>query len=714
MVSRLVEHLDGFDIRVVTFEESGAESFDRATEVSVRRVRRSRIPKASNLRLNARGIREGLAFRPDVVLSAHIIVAPAARAIRRATGTPYVQYLHGNELAVRARLSRFAVTRAAANIAVSAYTRELAIATGADPATAVVIPPGVDLPAPAKPNRDRRPTLLTVARLLPRYKGHDVVMKALPRIKASVPDVAWVIVGDGPLRGELVELAAAQGVSESVVFAGAVPDRERDEWFDRAHVFVMPSRLPPEGTGGDGFGIVYLEAGAHGMPVVAGNVAGPVDAVVDGKTGLLVDPTDDVAVADAVSDLLTHSRKAETLGRAGAARAKDFAWRKIAARVEEVLVRVSERPRVVLVSDSEEFGGAELSLASLAGGMAESLDLVALVGDRCAEETRRRLVRAGARLRTIQGLRRRCTPTGFVRLLAALRAQRPALVHVNCSDQGGLMAPILAAWLMRLPVLATVRLVSPGRKRWRERISTWILRRADAVIAVSNSVASYLARGGIEATVVYNGVSLPEQRPDAREFLGIGADEFVVGGLGRLHRQKGWDLLCRASRSVIERVPEATFVVIGEGAERAALEALPECGSVRFAGHREDAAALLSAFDVLAVPSRFEGFGRVAAEGMLAGVPVVASSVDGLPEVVGDCGVLVPPEDPESLAEALVRLAEDPGRRSEHAEAGRRRAQERFGVGTMVERTREVYARLGVPGPLKARSGRSARIPWQR
>lgn len=360
---------------------------------------------------------------------------------------------------------------------------------------------------------------------------------------------------------------------------------------------------------------------------------------------------------------------------------------------------VEDRPRVAMISDSEGFGGAELSLASLAEGMAENIDLLVLVGDRAAGETRRRLERAGASVRTVRGLRRRCTFAGFVRLVAALRTLRPALVHVNCTDQGGGLAPILAAWLLRRRVLATLRLVSPERAHWRELVSAWVLRRADAVIAVSESVSRYLADNGVESTVVYNGVALPEQRPDARQSLDLGVEAFVIGGLGRLHRQKGWDLLCRASTLVRERVPEATFVVIGEGPERAALEGLSECGPIRFAGHREDAPALLSAFDILVVPSRWEGFGRVAAEAMLASVPVVASTADGLPEVLGECGVLVPPERPELLAEAVIALAEHPDRRAELGRMGRRRAEERFGVGQMIERTREVYAGLlGVPG----------------
>ena len=339
VVSRLVENFERFEVRVVALGQPGAESFDRSAGLEVIRTPQSRIPKTTNLLLNAGGVRAALRFRPDVVLVAHIIVAPAAALIRRASGAPFVQYLHGHEVAVRPRLTRFAVARAAATIAVSSYTRRLAADVGADVARVHRISPGVDLPSGRRAERDGRPTVLTLARLTARYKGHDVLIRALPRIKASVPEAALVIVGDGPLRDELAELARDQGVAESTVFAGSVADDERDAWLDRAHVFAMPSRLPPGGMGGEGFGIVYLEAGAHSLPVVAGNVAGAVDAVVDGETGLLVDPSDPRAVADAISELLLDREKADALGRAGAARASDFAWPKIAARIEDLLLR---------------------------------------------------------------------------------------------------------------------------------------------------------------------------------------------------------------------------------------------------------------------------------------------------------------------------------------------------------------------------------------
>ena len=105
----------------------------------------------------------------------------------------------------------------------------------------------------------------------------------------------------------------------------------------------MPSRLPALG-GGEGFGIVYLEAGARGLPVVAGNVGGALDAVVDGETGVLVEPTDPTAVAKAAVELLRSPERAARMGHNAAARAERFAWPVIARRVEDLVLAVANQP----------------------------------------------------------------------------------------------------------------------------------------------------------------------------------------------------------------------------------------------------------------------------------------------------------------------------------------------------------------------------------
>jgi phosphatidyl-myo-inositol dimannoside synthase len=275
-----------------------------------------------------------------VIVSGHIVASPAAATLARVARRPVVQYVYALEVPARAGLARFAVSRADAVIAISEYGRSLAIDAGARPDGLHVIPPGVDVAAPVDPasvDGARPPRIVTVARLAERYKGHDVLVRALPLVRARVPGAEWVVVGEGPLREHIEDLARAHGVDDAVRMAGDVADEERDRLLADAVVFAMPSRIPAGGAG-EGFGIAYLEAGLHGLPVVAGAAGGTVDAVRDGETGLLVDPTDHVAVADALIALLTDRDTAARMGRAGALRAREFTWAEMVRRVEDVLL----------------------------------------------------------------------------------------------------------------------------------------------------------------------------------------------------------------------------------------------------------------------------------------------------------------------------------------------------------------------------------------
>lgn len=338
LIGEVVRRLENFDRTVVTLNSAGAAAFDAGSGMPTVRVpRRSGSHKASVAVLNARTLELGMRLRPSVILSGHVVTAPAAITLQRAIGARVVLYTHANEFESRPRLSSRAVRDANAVIAVSRYTRQLVEDAGGDPRSIHLIHPGVARPDFPIHARDARPTLLTVARLTERNKGHDVVLRALPRVLERVPDLRWVVLGGGPLQPGLEALAREVGVAGCVDFLGAVTDAARDEWFDRAHAFVLVSRPRPSGGGGEGFGIVYLEAAAHGLPVVAANVGGALDAVDDGRTGLLVDPTDADAVADAVCALLTDRARAQEMGRAGAVRAREFTWEAAAAQVATVL-----------------------------------------------------------------------------------------------------------------------------------------------------------------------------------------------------------------------------------------------------------------------------------------------------------------------------------------------------------------------------------------
>ena len=335
LLHRVTTHATASRIRVVTLRTPGAAAFDALGGLDVVRVGFRGSRQAAIAALNARAVVEARSWRPDILLAGHIVGTPAGYVIKHALGIPCVVYLYAKEVVASPLLARRAVRTFDRIIVISRYTAQLARDAGAPEALLRRIPPGVDPAGATDRSTPERPTILTIARLGDRYKGHDTIVRALALIRARVPDVQWVVIGEGPLRRDIERLARAHGVWDAIRLLGAVPDAERDHWLVQSSVFCMPSRLPAA-RAGEGFGIVFLEAGAHGLPVVAGNVSGVVDAVDDGVTGTLVDPTDHVAVADAITDLLLDRAMAARMGEAGRDHAAQFAWPLVARRVESV------------------------------------------------------------------------------------------------------------------------------------------------------------------------------------------------------------------------------------------------------------------------------------------------------------------------------------------------------------------------------------------
>ena len=161
-----------------------------------------------------------------------------------------------------------------------------------------------------------RPVIVCVSRLVPR-KGQDMLIRALPAIRQRVDGTALVIVGGGPHLDTLRGLAHSFGVSDHVVFTEGVPADELPAHHAMADVFAMPCRTRGSGLDVEGFGIVYLEASATGIPVVAGRSGGAPESVLDGETGLVVDGWDVGAIAAATGDLLADPDRAAAMGAAG-------------------------------------------------------------------------------------------------------------------------------------------------------------------------------------------------------------------------------------------------------------------------------------------------------------------------------------------------------------------------------------------------------------
>ena len=163
---------------------------------------------------------------------------------------------------------------------------------------------------------DGRRVIVSVGRLVHR-KGQDELVKAMPKILEQFPDAILLFVGEGPIKQMLFNSAKQLGVLPKVVFAGRVSHHDLPDYICLGEIFAMPVRSRFSGLEVEGLGIVYLEASACGLPVIVGNSGGAVDAVLDKKTGLLVDGTNSDQIADAICELLANPERAKQMGAAG-------------------------------------------------------------------------------------------------------------------------------------------------------------------------------------------------------------------------------------------------------------------------------------------------------------------------------------------------------------------------------------------------------------
>lgn len=299
---------------------------------------------------------------------------------------------------------------------------------------------------------------------------------------------------------------------------------------------------------------------------------------------------------------------------------------------------------------------------------------------------------------------------GLLRLARYLRRQRVDVLHTHLFEPSvvGLTA---AAWA-GTPIRVLTRHYSDYHtrigRRWHVRLDRLCTRLADAVIAVSRHTADHMISeegappGKIH--VVLNGIDFDRVRPSGpdaaqrirREFDAVQANLLVC--LARLHPEKGHGILFRALPGLRRRVARPTVLLLAgsgpfEAEYRAEVEALG-CGDmVRFLGFRPDAADLITAADLLVLPSAAEAFGLVLAESLYLGTPVLATRVGGIPEIVDDGldGVLVPAADSAALEDALVALLGDPQRRLRLAGAGVSKVRERFGFREMVQAYERIY-----------------------
>ncbi|MFD7720090.1 glycosyltransferase family 4 protein [Streptomyces sp. NPDC059814] len=277
-----------------------------------------------------------------------------APALRRAGARRLVATTHGHEAGwAQLPASRQLLRRIGEGTDTITYLGEYTrsrIAAALTPAAAdrmVQLPPGVDEKTfhpdsggdlvRARLGLTDRPVVVCVSRLVPR-KGQDTLILAMPAILAEVPDAVLLIVGGGPYAGELRKLAAETGVLDSVRFTGPVPWAELPAHYGAGDVFAMPCRTRRGGLDVEGLGIVYLEASATGLPVVAGDSGGAPDAVLDGETGWVVHGGRAEESAERIVTLLGDAELRRRMGERGRAWVEEkWRWDLLAQKLRALL-----------------------------------------------------------------------------------------------------------------------------------------------------------------------------------------------------------------------------------------------------------------------------------------------------------------------------------------------------------------------------------------
>lgn len=339
-------HWPAHAITVIAPAEPETAAFDSRQPYRIirvpypRRLPKVRMP-ALWLLLAVRCVRECLRGGVRLVHFQHVFENGFLGPVLRAAGIPYWIHTYAEELVLARRypflrqLVSVVLRNASGVTTISNFSRELLGCFGYK-GECLLVHPGVNAETFQQPQRLTLPLpegqrLLTVGRLMER-KGHDRTMQALAELATEFPDLRYVIAGVGPEEGRLRRLAQQLGVTDRVDFVGLCSDDQVVALMQTSTIFVHPNRTTATGDV-EGFGIVFLEAAAAGLPAVGGRSGGSVDAVKDGVTGFLVDGDNVTELTEKLRELLHSAALRQKFGQAGRELAGHFRWQSAAEKV---------------------------------------------------------------------------------------------------------------------------------------------------------------------------------------------------------------------------------------------------------------------------------------------------------------------------------------------------------------------------------------------
>jgi glycosyltransferase involved in cell wall biosynthesis len=304
-------------------------------------------------------------------------------------------------------------------------------------------------------------------------------------------------------------------------------------------------------------------------------------------------------------------------------------------------------------------------------------------------------------------LRRDISPVhdclSLFQIIALIRKERPTILHTH-TTKAGILGRI-AGGMTRTRTIHTPHghlfygYFGKGKEQLYVFLERLAARFCERIITISEDERrEYLRRGiGDEQKVVtiYNGIDIgrfPGDGNKVRRELGIAHDVPLVGYVGRLEEVKGPHLFVQAAMRIKAAAPQTHFLMVGDGTMKEELiQKARGVSDLHIMGYREDIADCLAALDILLIPSLNDGFNLAAVEAMASSKPIVATSVGGLPEVIGDGGILIRSRDTDRMAEEAIKLLNSPGLRREIGARGKKRAEDLFSWDISLQKTLAIY-----------------------
>lgn len=625
----------------------------------------------------------------------------------------FQQKNYGLRIAILRRLRTWALFQANRWIVPSQYLKNLLVPWGIPEAKIHVIPNAVS-PEPLTPHNGSNPNgkrhqIITAGRLVP-WKGFHEIIEVI----SELPDCDLLIAGKGPEEASLKRLAIFKNVVDRVHFAGPLRKQDLLQQLSRSTAFVLNSRY-------EGFPHVLLEALGVGVPVLCANTGGVSEIVRDGFNGILYPVGDAAELKKALQALLKESGLRKHLSKNAKESVQGFSLRRMSESTERVLLEVSridlsrKKSNVllfsfdtsILLSPEQRRGGGRPRLETYSKMIQKESpgsNILAIVYAPKKLGLKPEWITDNLYAQPSNSLCRFLFFWDAIRRGLRLMRRYPCAVITTQSPfddawAGWILKKISGAklsvqihndffaedWLQERPI-----------RKWGVALFSFLLKRADSIRVVSSPLKAKLEDLGIppdRVLILPVGASLkPSSAPATdrnslkHKLLSKAGTRPVILTVARLCPQKNPNLLVRSAALLLQKTPNFICLWIGEGPSY--QETKREIEKQKLDDHflllRDVSDDQLSSYyalaDIFALPSRYEGFGKVILEAYLFSLPVVATQVTGPGDIIlnGETGFLVPPQDPETLAEKLLVLLRDERKRREMGLLGQQRVQRAF------------------------------------